>query len=102
MFSCLKRALEERELELSAQTFMSDFEHNIRSTFNEYFPEVQPQGCYFHYGKAIWARVKKNGMASYYSKNGLEPKFGSFVRLIIGLPFVKVERKYSYKIKEEK
>ena len=91
MFSCLKRALEERELELSAQTFMSDFEHNIRSTFNEYFPEVQPQGCYFHYGKAIWARVKKNGMASYYSKNGLEPKFGSFVRLIIGLPSVKVD-----------
>ena len=30
-------------------------------------------------------------MAFYYSKNGFEPKFGFFVRLIFGLPFVKVD-----------
>ena len=90
MFNAVKRALVARDLELSASTFISDFEHNIRLSFNEVFPNVKPQGCYFHYGKAIWSRVKKSGMASYYSKKGSEPKFGLFVRLIIGLPFVKI------------
>ena len=79
MFNAVKQALNARDLELSASTFISDFEHNIRLSFNEVFPDVKTQGCYFHYGKAIWSRVKKDGMASYYSKKGSEPTFGSFV-----------------------
>ena len=68
LFGSVKRALEDRKLELSAQTFISDFEHNIRITFTDHFPSVEPRGCYFHYGKAIWSRVKKGGMATYYRK----------------------------------
>ena len=91
MFQCVKKSLESRDLELSAKTFISDFEQNIRTTFSEFFPDVDTQGCYFHYGKAIWSRVKKGGMATFYSKKSSEQKFGSFIRLIIGLPFLKVE-----------
>ena len=33
LFSGLKRALDAGNLELSAEQFMSDFEHNIRASF---------------------------------------------------------------------
>ena len=76
---------------MSAKTFISDFEQNIRTTFNEFFPEVDTQGSYFHFGKSIWSRVKKGGMATFYSQKSSEPRFGSFIRLKIGLPFLKIE-----------
>ena len=51
LFSNLKTALEIRDLELSATTFISDFEPNIKKCFVEQFPDVSTQGCYFHYAK---------------------------------------------------
>ena len=90
LFSCLKIAIEKRELELSASIFISDFETNIRTSFMNYFPSIKCQGCFYHYGKAIWSRVKKGGVSRYYSSKSVDPKFGQFVRLVIGLPFVKI------------
>lgn len=91
IFECIRESLNLRDLELSATSFVSDFETNIRQTFEETFPNVPVKGCYFHYAKAIWSRVKKSGMQKYYSNKSDEPKFGSFVRLMIGLPFLKTE-----------
>ena len=91
MFQGLKKALMKRELELSASYFMSDFENNIRLSFSSEFPEVQPKGCLFHFAKAIWSKVKKAGLQTYYSVKSSEPKFGSFIRTILGLPFLQIE-----------
>ena len=49
LFSGLKRALDARNLELSAGQFMSDFEHNIRESFKNNFEEIDVKGCYFHF-----------------------------------------------------
>ena len=38
---------------------------------------------------AIWGRVKKSGLQVFYSCKSQEPKFGSFIRLCLGLPFLK-------------
>ena len=44
MFSMVKEALSRRGISLAAEFFMSDFEHNIRESFMNYFPTVQV-GC---------------------------------------------------------
>ena len=71
---------------------MSDFENNIRKSWAENFPSVSPKGCHFHFAKAIWSIVKKMGMKSQYSAANKNPKFGTFIRCVIGLPFVPLER----------
>ena len=38
--------------------FMTDFEQNIRSGFQLFWPEVRLLGCYFHFSQLIWRRVK--------------------------------------------
>ena len=52
-FTLLRQALEHpsRNLQLSAEWLMSDFEHNIRASWTDIFPEVQPKGCHFQYAK---------------------------------------------------
>ena len=52
-FSLLKQALEHpsRDLELSAEWVMSDFEHNIRTSWQAIFPNIKAKGCHFHYAK---------------------------------------------------
>ena len=91
VFKGLLTALQKRDLELSAEFFMSDFETNIRQCFSEVFPEITLKGCAFHFSKSIWSRVKKAGLQTFYNANSREPKFGSFVRAVFGLPFVKIE-----------
>jgi len=40
---------------------MCDFEKSLRSALKENFPNTNIYGCYFHYAKAIWAKLKKCG-----------------------------------------
>ena len=51
LFALLKEALEHpsRNLALSAEWLMSDFELNIRASWQETFPAVKAKGCHFHY-----------------------------------------------------
>ena len=74
MFSGLKQALQKRDLELSASTFMSDFELNIRNSFTEHFDKVSCKGCMFHFSKCIWSRVKKSGLQLRYSVKSQDPE----------------------------
>ena len=46
--------------------------------------KIETKGCLFHFGKAIWKRVTDHGMKRYYSQTSDEPKFGHFIRLILG------------------
>ena len=47
----LKEALVLRKLTLKAKVLMSDFEPNIRLSFQYYFTNITPKGCHFHYAK---------------------------------------------------
>lgn len=75
---------------MQCETFISDFEENIPKSFSKYFPCIETQGCLFHYGKSIWGRVHKNGMSPYYKSGSAEPKFGNFIRLLLGNSFKKI------------
>ena len=63
LFGMLKQIMEHpsRNIKISAEWFMSDFEKNIRNSFVSHFPEVTPKGCHFHYAKAIWSIINKTG-----------------------------------------
>ena len=52
-FSLLKKALghQSRQLKLSAEWMMSDFEYNIRAIWEDTFPGIRAKGCHFHYAK---------------------------------------------------
>ena len=53
LFTLLKKALEHpsRNLRLSAEWLMSDFEHNIRTSWEAIYPDVKAKGCHFHFAK---------------------------------------------------
>ena len=62
VFNGLASALKKRDLELSAEYFMADFETNIRDSFTNVFPEISVKGCQFYFAKSIWSFVKKSGV----------------------------------------
>ena len=85
--------------------FMTDFERNIRSSFNLFWPSVRLLGCYFHFSQVdisggctsglhsylfyfqlVWKRVKKSGFQTAYDN---DDKFNAVVRRISAMPFVK-------------
>ena len=92
MFSMVKEALSRRGISLAAEFFMSDFEHNIRESFMNYFPTVQVKGCLFHYGKAIVSKVQKRGFKSAFTNFKDNGPFCAFIRCILGLPYIPVQR----------
>ena len=55
-FTLLKKALQHpsRNLELSAEWMMADFEINIRAAWESTFPGIQTKGCHFHYAKVLF------------------------------------------------
>ena len=84
MFSLLKENLECRGLEMSATYFMSDFEIAIKDSFLSFFPDVD-------FSKAIISKVARNGFKAVYTKKDC-PQFSSFIRAILGLGYVPLER----------
>ena len=84
MFSLLKENLECRGLEMSATYFMSDFEIAIKDSFLSFFPDVD-------FSKAIISKVARNGFKADNSKKD-RPQFSSFLRAILGLGYVPLER----------
>ena len=48
-FFCLENP--SRNLELSVEWMMADFEHNIRASWSAFFLAVTPKGCHLHYAK---------------------------------------------------
>ena len=43
---------------------MTDFEHGLRETIKEFYPDCILEGCFFHYSKSLWNKSKKLGLIS--------------------------------------
>ena len=54
------------------------------------FSKSDPLGMKCPFSQCIWRKVRKSGLKQYYSTKSSEPKFGSFVRMTLGLPFLQI------------
>ena len=65
IFKELKSLLEEYNIEVQFKgiSFMSDFEFSLMKAIREEFSESRLNGCYFHYVKAPWKKMRNQGLA---------------------------------------
>ena len=59
-----------------------DFEESIHVAFERFF---KLKGCFFHFSKAIWRRVRKLKLVRAYMN---DKKFKTFVRSLVAIPFL--------------
>ena len=64
VFKFKKNILEKEKVDFDVQNtyFMLDFEKSSRKELKDIYPEANILGCYFHYVKALWTKVKKEGL----------------------------------------
>ncbi|MEM7106559.1 MAG: hypothetical protein AAF502_25780 [Bacteroidota bacterium] len=77
----------------SWSTISSDFEIAIHKGAKNVFPNINIRGCFFHYGQAIYNKVKSMGWAAVY-KN--DYSFYVSIRRLIALGMVPAPQKYRY------
>ena len=67
---------------------IGDFELAPKNSFTEVFPHITIIGCWFHYTKAIYDKVKKVGLSKLYKRN---QNFRAYIRKLMGLPLLPEE-----------
>ena len=61
-FSNLKIISETLKFPLHPTVIMCDFENGLRNSLKQCFPEANLSGCYFHYTKCLFEKLKKLGL----------------------------------------
>ena len=64
------------------------FELAPKNSFTKVFPHITIIGCWFHYTKAVYDKVKKIGLSKLYKRN---QKFRAYIRKLMGLPLLPEE-----------
>ena len=62
IFSTLK----EHYPSLQPETIMIDFERASINAIEQNFPTAELQGCFFHFGQAIWRHIQGLGLQTRY------------------------------------
>ena len=85
MLTYLKEELQNRGLQMSPQSVMTDFELAVIQSFKMQLPGIKIQGCYFHFSQCLWRKVQALGMTDLY-KNDADTK--NFIHKAAALPFI--------------
>ena len=67
-------------------TVISDWESAPRNSFKEIYPNININGCWFHYTQRIWAKVQKLGLTQSFHENNEITKFVKQLMAIHFLP----------------
>ena len=97
MLQIFKREFQRRNLQLTVTEIVCAFELGFKSEIETDFTQVRLWGCYFHFTKAFWKKVKDLGLFTHYRD---DPLLNGFLRksFAIGyLPFFHVREK-SYQL----
>ena len=62
VFLSIKNILMQRNIGYIFRQFHSDFEKSIINNFKKFFPQTDFIGCYFHFTKLLWEKLKKIGI----------------------------------------
>ena len=64
---------------------MLDFERAAINAMAQHFPPAELQGCFFHFGQAIWRHIQSFGLQQRYTN---EEEFALIVKQFQALAFV--------------
>lgn len=86
-FAHLKEAAARLGITLNCSRFMTDFESGLMPAIRNAFPNVQLDGCYFHFCQAVYRKVQKNPTLLQWYRE--EEHFQLFIRSILALAYLK-------------
>ena len=69
VFDLIKTYAASKGLVFSPPRFHIDYEVAMILAIEESFPGVEVKGCNFHYTQALWRKVQKRGLASFYKED---------------------------------
>lgn len=85
MFTALKTQAERRDIDISVNSFIIDFEVGCIKGFKEIFPDAQVNCCFFHLAQAHWCKIVNLGLRQI----NMEDETGSLsLRMFTALAFV--------------
>ena len=73
---------------LSPTTCIADFEVGLQNALVAAYPNIQIQGCFFHFGQSIWRRVQQVGLSRDYISN---EEVRLLVKSLVSLAFLPEE-----------
>ena len=78
-------SIKEFNVTLNPRSIMLDFERAAINAMAQHFPAAELQGCYFHFGQAIWRHIQSFGLQQRYQN---EEEFAVIVKQFQALGFV--------------
>ena len=91
-FSILKLHLDQLEYQVKWENIHSDFEQNIFKSVLTVFVKVEHYGCWFHFVKALFDKLKENQLYKHINK-----EFNKKLLLILKyLPSYKVKKELNF------
>ena len=72
-------------ISLLIKQIMMDFERAAIKSFQKYFPNAKIKGCLFHFGQALYKKLKKLQLSELYQNNQI---FKRWIRLIFALALI--------------
>ncbi|CAF4616249.1 unnamed protein product, partial [Didymodactylos carnosus] len=51
---------------MNPERLTCDFEQSTISSFNDVFPNIKINGCFFHYAQSLWRKIQEIGMSRYF------------------------------------
>lgn len=68
-YSAVFEFVEERIFVMDPAMFMTDFEEGMRSAIKQRWPDVDINGCWFHYKRAVSRNISSLGMKKLLDRN---------------------------------
>ena len=85
MFTFLKEAAQNLQIQFDTQAVMADFELALVQSLEIQFPSAVIHGCFFHFSQCLWRKVQSLGLSDQYKNDAV---IRSFIKKTTALAFI--------------